>query len=87
MKKEIRNNGIKDILVLVADENKHFILKGTDEDWGNEVWTGYIYYKNGELLPEPHIITEEDFDEVEYEIPTQESSEYVEYEEDNNQSI
>lgn len=60
-----KNNGITDVTVVIADEGKVLQLKGTEENWGKEVWLGFIHYKNGQLLEEPYMLTPEDFDEIE----------------------
>lgn len=65
MKIEIRNNGITDVTVLVADDDKLIKRKGNDPMLWEELWLGKSYYINGELLETPHDDIPEDFEEVE----------------------
>ena len=65
MKIEIRNNGIKDCTVLIADEGKIIKRKNSEDELGDEVWLGYSYYLNGVKLDIPHLDIPEDFEEVE----------------------
>ncbi len=64
MKIEIRNNGIKDITVILADEGKVFKRKNTDDIYGDEMWLGYSYYIGGIKQDPPHLDTPEDFEEI-----------------------
>ena len=62
---EVRNNGIKDVSVLVADEGKLLHRKGDVEDSiSGEVYLGYSYYINGVRQDPPHLDTIDDFEEV-----------------------
>ena len=61
---EIRNNGITDVTVLIADEGKVFRRIGTDEIFGKELWLGYSYYINGVLQNPPHLDVQADFEEI-----------------------
>ena len=61
---EIRNNGIKDINVLIADGGKVLRRIGTDEIFGQEAWLGYSYYINGVKQNPPHLDVQEDFEEI-----------------------
>ena len=70
MKTEIRNNGIKDITVLIADEGKIIRRKNTADIFGGELWLGYSYYIDGQKLSEPHLDIPEDFEEID--IPVEE---------------
>lgn len=64
MKIEIRNNGIKDCTVLVADEGKSLRRKNHNDIFGDELWLGYSYYIDGKKLDEPHLDVPEDFEEI-----------------------
>lgn len=64
MRTEIRNNGITDVTVLVADEGKVIRRKATEELLGEELWLGKSYYIGGILQNPPHNDVPEDFDEV-----------------------
>ena len=61
---EIRNNGITDITVLIADEGKVFRRIGTNEIFGSEIWLGYSYYINGVRQNPPHLDVQADFEEI-----------------------
>lgn len=74
MTQEIRNNGIQDYLVIIADEGKVFRRIGTDDVFGKEIALGYSYYIGGVKLDEPHKDMPEDFEEVDE--PIEESDEY-----------
>jgi hypothetical protein len=76
MTQEIRNNGIQDYVVIIADEGKALKRKGTDEIFGSEIALGYSYYISGIKLDEPHLDVPEDFEEVD--APPEESDDYVE---------
>ncbi len=60
---EIRNNGIKDVSVLVADKDKVLCRKGTT-NLSDEIYLGYSYYINGVRQDPPHLDTMDDFEEV-----------------------
>lgn len=64
MRTEIRNNGITDVTVLIADEGKVLRRKETEELLGEELWLGKSYYIGGVLQDPPHNDVPEDFDEV-----------------------
>ncbi len=64
MKTEIRNNGIKDITILIADEGKVLRRKGTEDIFGDEISLGYSYYMSGKKLEIPHLDVPEDFEEI-----------------------
>jgi len=49
---------------IIADEGKIFRRKGTTDVFGNEIYLGYSYYKNGEKLETPHLDTPDDFEEI-----------------------
>lgn len=61
---EIRNNGIKDVTVLVADNGKVLRRIASNEIVGTELWLGYSYYIGGVLQDPPHLDTQADFDEI-----------------------
>lgn len=65
MKKETRNNGIKNYTVLIADEGKVLKRKGFKQTLGTEIALGYSYYINGEKVDKPHKDKPSDFEEVE----------------------
>lgn len=64
MKIEIRNNGIKDCTVLIAEDGKIFKRKNSEDELGDEIWLGYSYYLNGVKLDTPHLDTPDDFEEI-----------------------
>lgn len=65
MKIETRNNGVRDITVIIADEGKVFIRKGNENYiYGNEIWLGQSWYINGVKLDEPHLDVPDDFEEI-----------------------
>ena len=64
MKIEIRNNGIRDITVLLAEEGKVFKRKNSNDIYGNELYLGASYYMNGVRLDTPHIDSPDDFEEI-----------------------
>ena len=61
---EIRNNGIKDVTVLVADNGKVLRRIASNEIVGTELWLGYSYYIGGVLQDPPHLDTQADIDEI-----------------------
>lgn len=61
---EIRNNGIKDVTVLVADNGKVLRRIASNEIVGTELWLGYSYYIGGVKQDPPHLDTQADFDEI-----------------------
>ena len=56
MKKE--GNQIK------SDVGKTLLCNWDGENYGYEFWLGYAYYKDGEALSEPYLLTENDFTEI-----------------------
>lgn len=64
MRTEIKNNGITDVTVLIADEGKTLRRIATGEIYGDQLWLGYTYYINGVKLNPPHLDVPEDFEEV-----------------------
>jgi len=69
---EQRNNGIKDITVLVADEGKVLRRIASDEIMGRELWLGYSHYIGGVRQTPPHLDVQSDFDEVDEPEPEEE---------------
>lgn len=76
MKIEIRNNGIRDIIVLLAEEGKVFKRKNSNDVYGNELYLGTSYYMNGVRLDTPHKDIPEDFEEID--APVEETEEQEE---------
>lgn len=64
MRTEIRNNGIRDLTVIIAEEGKVFRRIGTNDIFGDEIVLGKSHYINGIKLQEPHIDIPEDFEEI-----------------------
>ena len=64
MTTRIENNGLKDVTVITADEDKVFRRKGTEDIFGNEIWLGYSYYIGGVKQDPPHLDVPEDFEEI-----------------------
>jgi hypothetical protein len=61
---------------IIADEDKVFRRKNTEEIFGSEIFLGYSHYINGVLQSPPHLDVAEDFEEIDppeevedYEIP------------------
>ena len=73
---ETRNNGFRDIIVLVADEGKILRRIGTEDVFGEEISLGKSWYINGEKLSKPHDDVPEDFEEID--APEQEEEEWIE---------
>ena len=74
MRTELRNNGITDITVVIANEGKVLRRIGTDEIFGKEIYLGYSYYIGGVKQEPPHLDVPEDFEEIdepEEEVPEQ----------------
>lgn len=61
---ETRNNGIKDITVLVAEEGKTLRRISDGQEFGSEVWLGFTYYIGGVKLPEPLLEKPEHYEEI-----------------------
>ena len=76
MKTEIRNNGIKDITVLIADEGKVLKRKNTEDIYGEEISLGFSHYIGGVKLETPHKDIPEDFEEID--APVEETEEQEE---------
>lgn len=64
MKTETFNNGLTDLIRVIADEGKVLRRKGTSDIYGSEVVLGKSYYADGEKLDKPHTDTPEDFEEI-----------------------
>lgn len=55
--------------VLTAEDGKELYCKILERNYGDEVWLGYVYYnKDGERFPEPYLLREEDFIEIDKEV-------------------
>ena len=76
MRTEIRNNGIRDLTVIIAEEGKVFRRIGTNDIFGDEIVLGKSHYINGIKLQEPHIDIPEDFEEID--APVEETEEQEE---------
>lgn len=61
---EQRNNGIRNVTVLTADDGKVLRRVVSGEIMGKELWLGYSYYIGGLLQNPPHLDMQSDFDEV-----------------------
>ena len=48
----------------MAEPGMVFRRKGTNEIYGEEIWLGYSYYRDGQKLEEPHLDVPEDFEEI-----------------------
>ena len=64
MRTEIRNNGITDYTVIVADEGKWLRRISSGEIMGEEIALGNSYYIGGELQETPHDDVVSDFEEI-----------------------
>lgn len=64
MKTEVRNNGITDYTVLIADEGKWLRRISSGEVMGEEIALGNSYYIGGELQDVPHLDVVSDFEEI-----------------------
>lgn len=73
MRTEIRNNGLFDYTVLIADEGMWLRRISTKENFGPEIALGKSYYINNEKLDTPHDDIISDFEE--YHIPEEEITE------------
>lgn len=49
---------------IIADEDKVFRRKGTEEILGSELYLGYSYFIDGVLQDPPHYDVPEDFEEI-----------------------
>lgn len=49
---------------IIADDGKLLVCHWDENCYGKEVSLGYIYYKNGEKLNSPHLLSEDEFYEV-----------------------
>ena len=74
MTTRIENNGTRDVTIIIADEGKVFIRKGTNEIAGAEIPLGYSYWIGGVKQDPPHLDIPEDFEEIDApeEIPFEE---------------
>lgn len=62
---EIKNNGITDITVIYAADNKDLFCTYNQMNFGKEVWLGLVWYdKDNNLLEQPYMLTVDDFVEV-----------------------
>ena len=82
MTTRIENNGLKDVTVITADEDKVFRRKGTEDIFGNEIWLGYSYYIGGVKQDPPHLDVPEDFEEIDAPIEEEPKEETEDVEED-----
>ena len=64
MRTELRNNGITDYTMVIADEGKWLRRISSGEVMGEEIALGNSYYIGGELQDVPHEDTIEDFEEI-----------------------
>ena len=64
MRTETRYNGITDITVLIAENDKILRRRNTEEIFGREVALGYSYYIGGVLQDPPHLDVPGDFEEI-----------------------
>lgn len=64
MRTELRNNGIADVTVLIADSGKVLRRIADGMIFGEEIWLGYSYYIGGVKLDTPHLDETEDFEEI-----------------------
>lgn len=65
MTTKIVNNGLRDVLVLMADEGKQIARIGYEEQpLGKEFWCGYSHYIGGVLQGPPHEDKQSDFCEI-----------------------
>lgn len=52
-------------IVLYAEKGFDLFCMFNEMNYGNEVWLGYVYYdKDGNILEEPYMLTEQDFTEI-----------------------
>lgn len=64
MRAEVRNNGLTDYTVIVADEGKWLRRISSGELMGDEIALGNSYYIGGELQETPHADVVSDFEEI-----------------------
>lgn len=64
MRTELRNNGITDVTVLIADSGKVLRRIADGTICGEEIWLGYSYYIGGVKLDTPHLDEPEGFEEI-----------------------
>lgn len=55
---------INDERHIIADEGKHFVRRASQENYGKEIYLGYVHYIGGKRQNPPHYDTPEDFEEV-----------------------
>ena len=59
---------IIDGIHLTADEGKSLFCNFNKINYGTDVWLGKVYYDSeGAPLPQPHLLTVEDFTEIDIE--------------------
>ena len=66
MKTEVRNNGLTDYTVLIADKGKWLRRISSGEVFGEEIALGNSYYIGGELQDTPHEDVMSDFEEIDF---------------------
>ncbi len=86
MHTETRYNGVSDVLVLVADNDKLIRRKGT-ESVAEEVYLGISYFVDGVRQDPPHQDVPEDFEEVDRPGDWPEPEPYVDHEVSNEQAL
>lgn len=65
MTTEVKNNGITDITVIYAADNKDLFCTYNNMNFGKEVWLGYVHYdKHNNQLENPYLLTPDDFTEI-----------------------
>ena len=64
MRTEVRNNGITDYTVVIADDGKWLRRISSGEIMGEEIALGNSYYIGGELQDVPHEDVVSDFEEI-----------------------
>lgn len=75
MRTEVRNNGLTDYTVLIADEGKWLRRISSGELMGEEIALGNSYYIGGELQEVPHEDVVSDFEEIDASIEEEEGGE------------
>lgn len=78
MRTETRNNGITDVTVLIAENNKLLRRIASGEIVGEELYLGYSYYIGGVRQDPPHLDVPADFEEVDKPEDWPEPEPYVE---------
>ena len=54
--------------ILTADKGKDIVRKSDGFNFGNEIWLGYRFTKNGHVLEKPEDFTEIDHVEEDFEL-------------------